>query len=145
MVRERSINLMAKSHRYQDIHPKLLIPTYISCLNEESKMTLRENGINLETTKEPFRIFNYASYLKCLEFHSLYYQILLWCNRCHHTSEGRNYLTPKILQNQLIIFRELCKMFIRRCKNLKYQIKFKQTWFTDNHYLSTYPHWNISC
>src|ERR1043165_7837549 len=48
----------------QDIHPKLLIPTYISCLNEESKMTLRENGINLETTKEPFRIFNYASYLK---------------------------------------------------------------------------------
>src|ERR1044071_2784028 len=82
----------------QDIHPKLLIPTYISCLNEESKMTLRENGINLETTKEPFRIFNYASYLKCLEFHSLYYQILLWCNRCHHTSEDGNYLTPKILQ-----------------------------------------------
>ncbi|CAI2171314.1 2323_t:CDS:2 [Funneliformis geosporum] len=131
-----AVSMLWKNPINKEIHPKLLIPFYISCLNEESKINLREYEIIPEMTKT---MFNYASFLKSLEFHSLYYKILFWCN---HTSKDGNYLTPKILRNQLIIFRELCKMFISQCQNLRYQIKFTQTWFTDNH-LSSYPHLRI--
>ncbi|CAB5161092.1 unnamed protein product [Rhizophagus irregularis] len=96
-----------------------LIITYLSFLSPESRfnLTKRLNNINiselLEICSKERPFFNYTSYLRELEYHSVFKSVQeLWPKEIKRERNRQN------IENQLIMAEELCKMFLLQCPTL---------------------------
>lgn len=95
-----------------------LVITYLSFLSSESRFNLTKRlNINISelleisSKKRPF--FNYSSYLRELEYHSVFKSVQeLWPKEIKRERNRKN------IEYQLIMAEELCKMFLLQCPTL---------------------------
>src|SRR5579862_7983716 len=102
-------------------YKKVIMRTYLSCLDQRSKLFLESNGVDLSFTSSS-TAFDYASYLNYLSTTSLKFVIqqYMFPQAGFYGSllkEGQHQNTS----NQInLIFSVLCKLFISRCIEIKY-------------------------
>jgi hypothetical protein len=95
-----------------------LIITYLCFLSPESRFNLSKRlNIDirelLETSNKKRPFFNYASYLRELEYHSVFKSVQeLWPKEIKKERNQQN------IEYQLIMAEELCKMFLIQCPTL---------------------------
>src|ERR1700733_11983595 len=87
--------------------------TLISCLPNESKEILSNNGIIISTPTSKPPIFNYPSFCKVLDIHDVY-------NKPRKLLKNQQSILPQNLNNNLdIIAKEILKSFAKQIPSLK--------------------------
>ncbi|CAG8652697.1 28285_t:CDS:1 [Racocetra persica] len=117
-----------------------LIQIYVSCMPDGSKTLLKNAGIGPTTAlSSTVTLFNYASFLRKIELTSIYEAATLWVSANSGSNSrlkrlGRfdldsldniNENDPEIQkyeQMQELFYRELLKLFVSLCPNLRYSI-----------------------
>ncbi|PKY19666.1 hypothetical protein RhiirB3_136875 [Rhizophagus irregularis] len=109
-----------------------LIQTYVACLPEESKKVLYNNGIRYHLTSiSP--IFDYASFLRALDYDCMFWSISQWLISCwlyrvlnyeeeikpdseHQEDRVEDCVGEENERKTILVARELCNLFKNRCR-----------------------------
>ncbi|CAG8506316.1 15399_t:CDS:2 [Acaulospora colombiana] len=117
---EEPLNVFANSDFPEKDSKDDIIRVYITNLPRESKALLRAAGIDSpEISERSDSTFNYASFLQRIELQGLYEVITSWIigSKCY---VSRRYSETQ--ERRLLLFRELCKLFVSQSPNLKFSI-----------------------
>ncbi|CAG8524685.1 2_t:CDS:1 [Dentiscutata erythropus] len=88
-----------------------LTQVYISCLPNETKSALEKSGINKKLSRIP-PTFNYASFLKSLDYRLIFDSVVVWLNNSDKTVQ-------RSTKSYYLIVNELFKLFFNHIKYLK--------------------------
>ncbi|RIA89555.1 hypothetical protein C1645_824669 [Glomus cerebriforme] len=97
---------------YRTHVPLAILSTLISCLPEESKNLLHNNGIIIQTPTSNSPLFNYASFCKILSIRKI--DLII-----QHVLENQQYIRS-LNYNKYLISQELFKMFMKQISSLKF-------------------------
>ncbi|RIA93725.1 hypothetical protein C1645_761693 [Glomus cerebriforme] len=113
-----------------------IIEIYISCLSQQSKSIIRQNGLEkvnvLKESDNNILLCNYIIYLRGIEFTTLFTAIANWIKKViieQEQRENEDNITKNLLKKyqhlsntQLIIFQELIKMIVKNGSVQRYKL-----------------------
>ncbi|CAG8662484.1 8970_t:CDS:1, partial [Acaulospora morrowiae] len=103
-----------------------IIRTYLSCLDEEARKLLSEDGIDMSNSPSG-TLFDYVEFLQQLDISELKRNI----NKCH--TNFKRIHDDAITYKLQLMYTELCKLFMKKCKSIYalYEVYDDQGWFVD--------------
>ncbi|RIA86838.1 hypothetical protein C1645_828665 [Glomus cerebriforme] len=121
-----------RSHSITQTSATKLIQTYVACLPEESKKILYNNGIRYQLTSVS-PIFDYASFLRALDYDCMFWSISQWLISCwlyrvlnyeeevkpdneHQEDRVEDCIGEENERKTILVARELCNLFKNRCR-----------------------------
>lgn len=94
-----------------------LISVYISCLPEDSKLQILNSALQLPDSTLKSASIDYPSLMKGFDYQSLYNAIGFWLSKNY--DQEKNIATNEIRFHQLQFMNLVCKLFMKKCKNLR--------------------------
>ncbi|CAG8543130.1 4718_t:CDS:1 [Acaulospora morrowiae] len=120
IIWEEPLNVCARSNFPAEDSKDDIIQVYIKNLPRESKALLRDAGIiSPALSEQSSTAINYASFLQRIELQGLHEVSTCWAigSKCYSSSKYK-----ETQGRRLLLYRELCKLFISQSPNLKFSI-----------------------
>lgn len=129
-----------KTYRNRNLRAINIIEIYISCLSQQSKSIIRQNGLeNVDILKENNNtlLCNYIIYLKGIEFTTLFTAVANWIRKViieqeqdlqqqqqQNQQQLVNFLKKyqHVSNTQLIVYQELIKMIVKKSSVKRYKL-----------------------